>query len=119
MKRYIITINEFEDLTIKRFDGFFKTPFLTREQFTEDPDGWTIKTRTSTHLELLLRSMEKQGKADRVETGNRLYRVWIVDVIDGLAVGQYLPYGDRPHKALLPTMDMIRNLDLGKGPEEL
>ena len=119
MKRYIIKIDEFEGIEIRRFDGFFKDPFTVRETYTEDDEGWCWSSRTSTHMKLLLHRMEQMGKADRVDNGDRLHNVWVVDVIDGLAVGQYLPYGDRPHAVLLPTMNMIRALDLGPGPEEL
>ena len=98
MKRYIIKISEFEGIEIKRHDNFFLAPFTIREQFVEDEDGWCWSSRTATHLRLLLRQMEQMEKADRVDDrSDRFHEVWIVDVIDGLAVGQYLPYGDRPH----------------------
>lgn len=114
MKRYIITIKEFEGVQIKRFDGYFKAPFETEERFTEDADGWVWCSRTATHMKLLLRRMERLEKADRVDDrSNRFEQTWVVDVMDGLAVGQYLPYGDRPHKVLLPSMDVIEQLDLG------
>ena len=97
MKRYIITKDEFKGLEIRRFDGFFRSPFTVQETYHEDEDGWVITTRTSTHLELLLRNMERQGKADRVDDrSDRFHRVLVVDVIDGLAIGQYWPYGERP-----------------------
>ena len=96
MKRYIITIKEFEGVQIKRFDGYFKSPFQTVEQFTEDEDGWTRCSRTAAHLKLLLRHMERLEKADRVDDrSNRFEQTWVVDVVDGLAVGQRLPYGER------------------------
>lgn len=120
MKRYIIEIKEFEGIQIKRFDGFFRDPFETREKFTEDAYGWTWCSKTATHMKLLLHHMEKLEKADRVDDrSNRFEQTWVVDVIDGLAVGQYLPYGDRPQNVMLPPMEVIEQLDLGPDPYDL
>lgn len=105
MKRYIITIREFEGIQIKRYDGYFCPPFRIVERFTEDEDGWVWCSRTATHLKLLLRHMEKLEKADRVDDRkDRFSETWVVDVMNGLAVGQYLPYGNRPQKVMLRVL---------------
>jgi len=120
MKRYIITIKEFQGITIKRFDGYFRPPFQTVERFTEDQDGWCWSSRTAAHLKLLLRRMERLEKADRVDDRkDRFTETWVVDVMDGLAVGQYLPYGDRPQKVMLPSMEVIEKIDLGPDPYDV
>lgn len=99
MKRYIIMIKEFEGIQIKRFDGYFCPPFQTVERFTEDEQGWCWSSRTATHLRRLLQRMERLEKANRVDDqSNRFEQIWVVDVVDGAAVGQHLPYGDRPYR---------------------
>jgi hypothetical protein len=108
MKRYIIKFNLHEGLEIRRYDGFFKEPFVIR--IKPDEQGF-LPTKTASRLQFLLWRMEKLEKADKVAPRPAPNTaIWIIDVIDGLAVGQYLPYGNKAPAVLLPTMDMIQNL---------
>lgn len=105
MKRYIISINGFEGLEIKRFDGWFKEPFVTRIAIDENGH---LPTKTAIHLRILLRAMEKAEKADRVtpRPGPNSAQ-WVIDVIDGIPVGQYWPYGDRAQVMLPSTLTRL------------
>lgn len=109
MKRYIITIKEFEGIQIKRFDGFFRNPFETVERFTEDEDGWIQHSQTATHMKLLLHQMEKMGKAARFDGNNRFERVWVIDVPNGTAMGQYYPFRNKSMtEYMIPPLEAVR-----------
>lgn len=102
MKRYIITINAYDGLEIQRFDGWFREPFVTR--IAVDENGF-LPTRTAVHLQVLLRAMVKAEKAYRVTPRPAPNTAkWVIDVIDGVAVGQYYPYNNRAQVMLPPTL---------------
>lgn len=82
MKRYIITINAFEGLEIKRFDGYFQAPFVTR--IAVDKNGF-LPTRTACRLQFLLKDMVKTGKAYRVTPRPAPNTAkWVIDVEGGV-----------------------------------
>lgn len=109
MKRYIIALHEFEGLKIHRYDGWFRAPFTTTELYTEDDGGWVQTTKTSTHLKLLLHKMEKMGKATKFTGNDRFERIWIIDVPNGTAMGQYYPYRDHGMTDMMvPPLESVK-----------
>jgi hypothetical protein len=109
MKRYIITIKEFEGIQIKRFDGYFKAPFETTEQFKEDTDGWVWCSRTAAHMKLLLRHMEQMGKATKFAGADRFERTWVIDVPGTKPMGQYYPFRDKPMtEIMVPPIEAVK-----------
>lgn len=109
MKRYKITMHEFNGLKIERYDGWFRRPFTVTETFSEDDEGWVINSRTSTHLKLLLRQMEQMGKAARFDGDDRFERIWIIDVPNGTAMGQYYPFRDRGMtEYMIPPLEAVK-----------